>query len=88
MTDRIKVVEVMMYPDGRLDVKNTAAYTGYSEKTLAMMRCGGKGPRYVKRGRVFYYKDDLDAWLQAGRVVSTTQAVCRTELRKQVTTDG
>jgi hypothetical protein len=74
MTTHVQVKEVVMYPDGRLDVKNAAAYMGLSEKTLAMMRCEGKGPKYVKRGRVFYFMEDLDSWLQAGRVVSTAQA--------------
>jgi hypothetical protein len=39
------------------------------------MRCQGTGPRFIKRGRVFYYQEDLDAWLaQAERVTSTAQA--------------
>ena len=59
---------VKLFPDGRMDTKNTSTYIGLSEKTLAMMRSAGKGPTYVKRGRVFYYKDDLDQWLQEGRV--------------------
>ena len=74
MTIQVRVKEVVAYPDGRLDAKNAAAYTGFSEKTLAMMRCEGKGPKYVKRGRVFYFMEDLDAWLQGGRVASTAQA--------------
>ena len=28
MTIQVRVKEVMMYPDGRLDVKNAAAYIG------------------------------------------------------------
>jgi hypothetical protein len=75
MVDRVLVKEVVMYPDGRLDTKNTAAYTGLSAKTLAMMRCNGKGPKFVKRGRIFYYREDLDAWLMEGRVQSTAQAI-------------
>jgi len=67
-------IDVVMLPDGRLDAKNSAAYVGLSVKTLAMMRCKGDGPAFVKRGRVFYFQDDLDIWLQEGRVVSTSQA--------------
>jgi hypothetical protein len=70
----VQHVEVLMYPDGRLDVKNAAAYLGLAEKTLAMLRCQGKGPRFVKRGRIFYFRDDLDDWLRAGRVASTAKA--------------
>jgi hypothetical protein len=70
----VMIKKFTMFPDGRLDTKNAATYAGYSEKTLAMLRCSGKGPRFIKRGRVFYYKDDLDAWMSAERVTSTAQA--------------
>ncbi len=66
---------ISMFPDGRLDAKNAANYLGLKEKTLAIMRGHGTGPRFIKRGRIFYYKEDLDAWLNAaGRVLSTAQA--------------
>ena len=75
MTNNIFHKEVVMYPDGRLDVKNASSYLGLSEKTLAMMRCSGDGPKFVKRGRIFYFKEDLDSWLNAnGRFTSTAQA--------------
>lgn len=70
-----KFKEVVIYPDNRLDTKNASSYLGLSEKTLAMMRCNGNGPRFVKRGRIFYYREDLDSWLNAnGRFTSTAQA--------------
>jgi hypothetical protein len=47
-----------------MDAKNAALYLGLSTKTLAMKRCTGKGPRFVKRGRVFYFRQELDRWLQ------------------------
>lgn len=76
----IMPIEVAMFPDGRLDVKNTARYLGLKEKTLAMMRSDGSGPKFIKRGRIFYFKDDLDAWLNAaGRHTSTAQANIRKE---------
>jgi hypothetical protein len=69
-------IPLVIFPDGRLDAKNSARYLGLKEKTLAMMRCDGTGPRFIKRGRIFYYKDDLDSWLNAaGRVVSTAQII-------------
>jgi len=68
-------IEVVTYPDGRMDAKNTATYTGLSPKTLAMMRCSGTGPKFVKRGRIFYFKTDVDDWMNAqGRLTSTAQA--------------
>lgn len=70
-----KIIEVVTYPDGRMDTKNTSIYSGLSEKTLAMKRCDGTGPKYVKRGRIFYFQVDVDAWMNAnGRYTSTAQA--------------
>ena len=72
---QIKPIEVVTYPDGRMDTCNTSKYTGLSDKTLAMMRCNGNGPKFIKRGRVFYYQSDVDAWMNAnGRMTSTAQA--------------
>ena len=71
----LKPVGIHMYPDGRLNAKSAAAYLGMSEKTLANHRWRGTGPRFIKPGRVFYYLEDLKAWLErACRVVSTAQA--------------
>lgn len=68
-------IQVRTYPDGRMDTKNASTYTGLSEKTLAMMRCNGNGPKYVKRGRIFYFTADVDEWMNSqGRLTSTAQA--------------
>ena len=70
-----KTKEVTMYQDGRVDTRNASAYVGLSPKTMAMMRCNGTGPKFVKRGRIFYFREDLDSWLNAGgRFTSTAQA--------------
>lgn len=75
MSEFIRYKEIFMFPDGRMDAKNSSVYVGLSEKTLAMMRCNGTGPKFVKRGRIFYFKEDLDSWLNAGgRLTSTAQA--------------
>ena len=71
----MEVKPVLIFPDGRMDTRNAGAYLGLSEKTLAMFRCSGTGPKFIKRGRIFYYQEDLDQWLnQGGRVTSTAQA--------------
>lgn len=68
-------IQVRTYPDGRMDTKNASTYTGLAEKTLAMKRCNGNGPKYVKRGRIFYFQADLDEWMNSqGRLTSTAQA--------------
>lgn len=72
---QLKSIEVVTFPDGRMDTKNTSTYTGLSEKTLAMMRCSGTGPKFVKRGRIFYFQADVDEWMNSqGRLTSTAQA--------------
>lgn len=57
--------DIDIFPDGRMDSENASRYTGYSVKTLAIWRSRGTGPRFVKPGRVFYYKDDIDQWLKS-----------------------
>ena len=67
-------ITITTYPDGRVDTKNASLYLGLSEKTLATMRCQGTGPKYIKRGRIFYFMEDLDTWLlEGGKSVSTAQ---------------
>lgn len=71
---KIEIVSVEMLPDGRMNAKNAASYTGLTQKTMAMKRGDGTGPRYIKRGRIFYFQKDLDEWLNdGGRVRSTAQ---------------
>jgi hypothetical protein len=66
-----------MLPDGRMDSNNASLYVGLKPKTLAMKRGDGTGPAFVKvGGRIFYFKDDLDAWVRKCRVTSTAQARC------------
>lgn len=57
-------VRIRVLPDGRLDTTNAALYCKLSSKTMAMMRSKGDGPKFVKMGRVFYFKEDLDEWLE------------------------
>jgi hypothetical protein len=67
--------QITILPDGRMNRKNAAQYLGLAVKTLAMHASRGTGPRFIKRGRVFYFREDLDAWLNAqGRLISTAQA--------------
>ncbi len=66
---------VQMFHDGRMDVTNASAYLGLTPKTLAMKRCHGNGPPFIKLGKaVFYRRDDLDSWIASRRVTSTAQA--------------
>ena len=75
MNLEIEHVRVVAFPDGRLDTENAARYLGLSTKTLAMMRSAGTGPKFVKRGRVFYFIDDLKEWLtEQPKLTSTAQA--------------
>ena len=72
----INQIEISIYPDGRLDTANTALYLGLSVKTIAMYRSAGTSPPFAKMSnRVFYYKADLDQWLNSrGGFTSTAQA--------------
>ena len=68
------ITPVTVLPDGRMTTRNASLYLGLSEKTLAMMRSNGSGPAFIKRGRIFYFRDDLDSWLtEGGKATSTAQ---------------
>ena len=60
----VEQVRVRVLPDGRLTRADAALYLGLAEKTLAMWRVQGRGPRQTKVGnRSFYYKADLDRFI-------------------------
>jgi hypothetical protein len=65
---------VQIFPDGRMNVANAAAYLGLSVKSLACYRSQGRGPTFTKLGKLcFYHRDDLDAWIAANRATSTAE---------------
>lgn len=68
------VVDVLVLPDGRMDRRNAAKYVGVAEKTLAQWAVKGIGPRFIKRGRVWYRREWLDGWLTDGEASSTAAA--------------
>lgn len=64
---QVEEVRVRILPDGRMTREDAAKYLGYEPKTLAIWSSEGKGPRGRKvGGRVFYFKDDLDAFIRGG----------------------
>lgn len=72
-------VEVIL-PDGcspALTQAQAAAYTGLAEATLETLRSRGGGPRFVKLSRnlIRYRLHDLDAFLDARTVASTSEKV-------------
>ena len=66
----------MMRPrmdDTYLTPRDAARYLSSSQSTLAKMRCAGAGPCFTRIGRaVRYRRSDLDKWMEAGRVGSTS----------------
>lgn len=51
-----------------LTTAQAAAYLGLKPKSLENMRHAGRGPAYMKLGRVFYLQDDLDDYIARRRV--------------------
>lgn len=60
-----------------LDTGQAAAYTGLAVATMEGLRSKGGGPRFVRYGRkaVRYLIADLDAWMAARTVASTSERV-------------
>ncbi len=66
---QIAHVKVRVLPDGRMSRRDAASYIGFEPKTLAMWCVCGKGPRSILvGGRRFYYKNDLDAFIEGSYV--------------------
>lgn len=65
---RIKTIEFESLPDGRVNTVQAARYLGLRPRTLESLRSRGRGPKYAKLGRIFYFVDDLDKWVKT-RVV-------------------
>lgn len=80
----LKITAIQLYPDGRLDTHNAALYLGITEKTLSAMRSNGRGPKFIKRCKIFYFKEDLDAWLHSeGKFSSTTQVATKAKVAQR-----
>ena len=61
----VNQTRVRITPDGRMTRRDAAAYLGMAEKTLAQWSSEGRGPRMCRvGGRVFYFKDVLDAFIR------------------------
>ena len=64
--------------DNLLDTKSTAPRVGVSPGTLENWRVQGIGPKFIKtpgkRGKVLYDPADIQAWKDANRYQSTSEA--------------
>lgn len=57
-----------------LNESQAAGFLGLAEITLRKYRVTGDGPHFIKMGRsVRYRQEDIDAWVEARRVKSTSQ---------------
>ena len=61
-----------------LNTEEAATYLGLSRRTMERYRVDGTGPRFLKAGpgeraRVFYRREDLDAWLEGTAYTSTSE---------------
>jgi hypothetical protein len=54
-----------------LDTDGAALYTGFAAGYLTKLRTIGGGPTFIKNGAVRYDPDDLDAWLDSRKKLST-----------------
>lgn len=61
-----------------LDTKLAAPCVGVSPGTLENWRTQGRGPKFIKspgrRGKVLYDLADIEAWKEANRFQSTSEA--------------
>lgn len=65
-----------------MNTASAAAYLQISQKTLANYRSRGIGPVIVKKGRIFYFKEELDEWMTEDKCQSTQQARLKNKSRE------
>jgi hypothetical protein len=62
----VEQITVRVLPDGRMTRHDAARYIGVEGKTLANWGLIGKGPPSILvGGRRFYFKTELDAFIQS-----------------------
>lgn len=57
-----------MHNENMMTTVEAAEYVHFSRFTLEKWRVKKEGPKYsLISGKIFYFKDDLDAWVQEHR---------------------
>jgi hypothetical protein len=81
--DDTRASEPVGVPTPWMTSAEAAAYVRCSPRTLEGYRNAGGGPVYHRSGgRVFYHRDDLDAWRHCGRAENTLQERLSGALRR------
>lgn len=65
-----------------MSAADAATYLDLKPKTMAMHRVYGGGPPFVKTGRIWYFKADLDDWIKARRVTTTAELAAKVQMGK------
>jgi hypothetical protein len=65
-------LDTTIWSDGRMTPEQTAFYLGVKPRTLGQWHWEGSGPPFIKAGRIFYFKKDIDEWLMQGGVVTSS----------------
>ena len=79
----VSYLDAVLLPDGRMDVATAARYIGVRKATLAQWRWQGSGPPFIKPGKIYYFKKDLDEWLMRGGLLTTTPSARRQRQQEQ-----
>jgi excisionase family DNA binding protein len=56
-----------------LDIEEAAAFTGISKRTLYELTANREIPYYKKGIRVYFRKDELEAWLTETRILTNQE---------------
>lgn len=56
-----------------LTIEEAALYTGYKVKGLYTLTSQKRIPHYKKNGKLYFDKQELDAWMKATKVKTTTE---------------
>jgi excisionase family DNA binding protein len=63
-----------------LNILEASEYTGYSKKYLYKLTCEKRIPHYKpQNGRVFFKREDLDAFMMRGRVAADYEVAAKAD---------
>ena len=76
MSSKAALKEAKAHAKRYLRRHEAASYLNVSHSYLAKLAVFGGGPRMIRAGRtILYDRDDLDEWLAARKVTSTSEVI-------------
>lgn len=68
--------------EGPISIEEAVEFTGMAKNTIYNLTCSGDIP-FHRRGRLYFYKSELNKWIKSGRCKST-KALRKAQVEKNL----